>query len=91
MIAFTFFLTFAAVCAIIVDAVAPGVIPRGFHNLVILGIIGSILSVIGGWLGIVLVGDIGPQLAGISLVPTLVGTGLLLFGLNSASGTLGKA
>lgn len=91
MIAFTFFLTYAAVCAIILDAVVPGVVPPAFHKGLILGIVGSILAIVGDWLGTILVGDVGPQLAGVSLVPTLVGSALLLFGFTSVSGNPDRA
>lgn len=85
MISFIFFLIVAAVCAMIADAVVPGHIPGGFLTAVIFGLIG-------GWLGSMMMGNVGPQLAGVALLPTMVGSAALIFGLAVVSGTLhGKA
>lgn len=68
------FLIVAAVCAAVAAAVVPGRIPGGFLTSVVFG-------VIGGWIGMKLIGPLGPSLAGVSLVPTIVGSAILVFGV----------
>lgn len=66
------FLLVAAACAYIGERLVPGVVPGGFLTLAIVGIIGA-------WIGGNLMGHIGPDLAGISLVPCIIGSALLVF------------
>lgn len=68
------FLIVAALCAIIASAIVPGRIPGGF-------LVAMICGVIGAWIGGNLVGSFGPALAGVSLLPTIIGSAVLVFGL----------
>ncbi len=69
------YLIVAAVCAIIAEKFVPGVIPGGFITSAIVGIIGA-------WVGGNLLGHFGPDLAGIALVPCILGSAILVFGLS---------
>jgi uncharacterized membrane protein YeaQ/YmgE (transglycosylase-associated protein family) len=66
-------LVVASTSAWIVDYLYPGTIPGGFLVATIVGIIGAL---IGGMLG-----HIGPAIAGISIVPCVLGCALLIAGL----------
>jgi len=72
ILSFILFLFVAAACAWIADYLVPGAIPGGFFVAVIFGIIGA-------WIGVSLVGPVGPNLAGVSLVPTILGSAILVF------------
>lgn len=72
------YLVVAAVCAFIAEKCVPGVIPGGFFTSAIVGIIGA-------WVGGSLLGSFGPDLAGIALVPCIVGSAILVFGLSLCS------
>lgn len=65
------FLIVAALCAILASALVPGRIPGGF-------LVAMICGVIGAWIGGNLMGSFGPSLAGVSLVPTIVGSAVLV-------------
>ncbi len=73
------FLVVAGVCAIIADALVPGRIPGGF-------LVAAVVGVIGAWIGGTLLGSIGPSLAGVSIIPAIVGSALLVFLLSLVSG-----
>jgi uncharacterized membrane protein YeaQ/YmgE (transglycosylase-associated protein family) len=72
------YLIVAAVCAIIAERMVPGTIPGGYFTSAIFGIIGA-------WIGGSLMGNVGPALGGVSLVPCIVGSALLVFVLSLAS------
>lgn len=72
------YLVVAAVCAFIAEKCVPGVIPGGFATSAIVGVIGA-------WVGGNLLGSFGPNLAGIALVPCIVGSAILVFGLSLCS------
>lgn len=72
IIGFVLFLVVAAACAWIAEQLVPGVIPGGFVTSAIVGIIGA-------WMGVNLVGTIGPSLAGVSLLPCILGSAVLVF------------
>lgn len=74
VLGFILFLIVAAVCAWIADYFVPGTIPGGFLTAAIVGIIGA-------WVGGSLFGNFGPQLAGVALLPTIIGSAILVFGL----------
>lgn len=74
IVGFILFLIVAAVCAIIASAVVPGRIPGGFLTAMVVGVIGA-------WIGSALMGHAGPVLAGVSLLPTILGSAILVFGL----------
>lgn len=62
----------AAACAWIADYFTPGTIPGGFLASVIYGIIGA-------WIGTSLMGGFGPVLAGVPLLPAIIGSAILIF------------
>ena len=68
------FLIVAAVCAVIASALVPGRIPGGFLTAMVVGVIGA-------WIGSALMGDMGPELGGVALLPTILGSAILVFGL----------
>jgi uncharacterized membrane protein YeaQ/YmgE (transglycosylase-associated protein family) len=59
----------------------PNSVPGGFLTSAIVGIIGA-------WIGGNLVGHVGPDLAGVALVPCILGSALLVFLLSLVSGSL---
>ncbi|MBP7863392.1 GlsB/YeaQ/YmgE family stress response membrane protein [bacterium] len=65
----------AAICAKIADYFAPGSMPGGLLTAIIFGIIGA-------WLGGLVMGSLGPDLAGVSLLPAILGSALLIFCLS---------
>ncbi len=79
---FIMFLLIASACAWIAAAVVPGTIPGGFLASVIVGVIGA-------WIGTALMGHVGPDLAGVSLIPAIVGSGLLVFAFSLIGGRIG--
>lgn len=72
VLGFILFLIVAAVCAWIADYLVPGSIPGGFLTAAIVGIIGA-------WIGGSLFGTFGPVLAGVPLIPTIIGSAILVF------------
>jgi uncharacterized membrane protein YeaQ/YmgE (transglycosylase-associated protein family) len=66
------FLIVAAACAWIAERLVPGVIPGGFLTSAIFGVIGA-------WIGVSLLGHMGPDLAGVALIPCILGSALLVF------------
>jgi uncharacterized membrane protein YeaQ/YmgE (transglycosylase-associated protein family) len=74
ILGFLLFLIVAATCAWIADYFVPGSIPGGF-------LVSAIVGIIGAWIGGSLFGHIGPELAGISLLPCVLGSAILVFGL----------
>ena len=75
------FLVVAGVCAVIAEAIVPGRIPGGF-------LVAAVVGVLGAWVGGTLLGSIGPSLAGVSLIPAIIGSALLVFLLSLLSGVL---
>jgi uncharacterized membrane protein YeaQ/YmgE (transglycosylase-associated protein family) len=78
ILAFICYLIVAAICAFIAEKIVPGVIPGGFLTSAVVGIIGA-------WIGGNLLGHIGPDLAGVSLVPCILGSAILVFVLSLCS------
>ncbi|HEY9790183.1 MAG TPA: GlsB/YeaQ/YmgE family stress response membrane protein [Candidatus Obscuribacterales bacterium] len=79
ILGFIFFIIVAAICAWIAEAIVPGRIPGGFLASAIVGIIGA-------WIGTALMGHMGPDLAGVPLLPAIVGSAVLVFLLALISG-----
>ncbi len=69
---FIVYLFVASACAWIADRFVPGSIPGGFFPSVIFGVIGA-------WAGTSLMGALGPSLAGVPLIPAIVGSALVIF------------
>lgn len=84
IIAFICYLIVAAVCAFIAERVVPGVIPGGFLTAAIFGIIGA-------WIGGNIMGQLGPALGGVALVPCIVGSAILVLGLSLLSRVFKRA
>jgi uncharacterized membrane protein YeaQ/YmgE (transglycosylase-associated protein family) len=81
ILGFIFFIIVASICAWIAEAIVPGRVPGGFLASAIVGIIGA-------WIGTSLMGHWGPDLAGVPLVPAIVGSGILVFLLALFSGLI---
>lgn len=84
IVSFILFLVVAAVCAWIAEYFVPGRVPGGFFTSAIVGIIGA-------WIGGSLLGNFGPSLEGISLLPAIIGSAILVFVLALGSRMLRKA
>jgi uncharacterized membrane protein YeaQ/YmgE (transglycosylase-associated protein family) len=78
ILTFLLFLVVAALCAGIAEYIVPGQVPGGFLTLAIVGVIGA-------WIGGNLFGSIGPSVLGVTLIPTILGSGLLVFVLSLVS------
>ncbi|HEY9786175.1 MAG TPA: GlsB/YeaQ/YmgE family stress response membrane protein [Candidatus Obscuribacterales bacterium] len=83
ILGFILFCIVAAVCAWIADAIVPGRVPGGFLAAVIVGILGA-------WLGTSMMGKLGPELGGVSLLPAIVGSAALIFIMALIGGTLAR-
>lgn len=81
ILGFILYLIVAAVCAVIADRLVPGRIPGGFFTAAVFGIIGA-------WAGGSLMGSVGPSLAGVSLLPAIIGSALVVFLFSMISGRL---
>jgi uncharacterized membrane protein YeaQ/YmgE (transglycosylase-associated protein family) len=79
ILGFLLFIIVAAVCAWIAEALVPGRIPGGFLASAIVGVIGA-------WIGTALFGHFGPDLAGVPLLPAIIGSAVLVFALALLSG-----
>lgn len=64
----------AGLVGALADAVAPGRLPWGWLGAVLAGLVGS-------WLGVLLLGHLGPSLFGVPLLPGFVGALILTFAL----------
>lgn len=65
-------LVVAAIVGALADAVVPGNVPYGFLGSMLAGIVGS-------WLGVALLGTIGPVLFGIPIISALIGALIVTF------------
>ncbi len=65
---FLLYIVVALICAMVADAVFPGQMPGG---LLVTGMCGFI----GAWGGVQVFGAFGPMLAGVSLLPAILGCG----------------
>jgi uncharacterized membrane protein YeaQ/YmgE (transglycosylase-associated protein family) len=84
IVGFILFLIVAALCAWIAEYFVPGHIPGGFFTAAIFGIIGA-------WIGANLLGNFGPSLEGVALLPTIIGSAILVFALAVLSKVLRKS
>lgn len=75
ILGFLLYCLVAAVCAGIAEYIVPGRIPGGILTSVVFGIIGA-------WIGASLMGSMGPALAGVAILPAIVGSALLIFGVS---------
>jgi uncharacterized membrane protein YeaQ/YmgE (transglycosylase-associated protein family) len=81
ILSFILFLIVASVCAYLAERLVPNTIPGGFLTSAIVGIIGA-------WMGGMMIGHFGPDLAGVSLLPCILGSAILVFVLSLVSGGL---
>jgi len=72
IIGFLLFLVVAAVCAGLGERLVPNSVPGGFFTSAVVGIIGA-------WIGGSLLGHLGPDLAGISIIPCILGSAIFVF------------
>jgi len=72
ILGFILYLIVAAACAWLAEYMVPGTIPGGFLTSAIVGIIGA-------WIGVSLLGALGPSLGGVPLLPAIIGSALLVF------------
>jgi uncharacterized membrane protein YeaQ/YmgE (transglycosylase-associated protein family) len=72
ILSFILFLIVASVCAFLAERLVPNSVPGGFLTSAIVGIIGA-------WVGGGLIGHFGPDLAGVALVPCILGSAVLVF------------
>jgi uncharacterized membrane protein YeaQ/YmgE (transglycosylase-associated protein family) len=84
ILSFILFLLVAAACAFIAERMVPNTMPGGL-------LISSIVGIIGAWVGGSLVGHFGPDLAGVSLLPCILGSALFVFLFSLLSGGLRRA
>lgn len=83
ILGFLCFLIVAAVCAWIADALVPGRIPGGF-------LASSIVGVIGAWIGTTMFGRFGPDIAGVPILPAIIGSALCVLALAVLSGVFAR-
>ncbi len=69
---FILFLLIAAACAYWAERLVPNTVPGGFITSAVVGIIGA-------WLGGNTMGHFGPELAGVSLIPCVLVSAILVF------------
>jgi uncharacterized membrane protein YeaQ/YmgE (transglycosylase-associated protein family) len=65
-------LLIAGLIGALADRIVPGELPYGWLGAIVAGLAGS-------WLGTLLLGDLGPTIRGIALIPALVGAMILAF------------
>ena len=68
----------AGLVGALADAVVPGKLPWGWVGATLAGLVGS-------WLGVRILGHVGPSLFGIAIIPGFVGALILAFGLSFVS------
>jgi uncharacterized membrane protein YeaQ/YmgE (transglycosylase-associated protein family) len=62
----------AGIVGWLADLIVPGKLPFGWLGAILAGLVGA-------WIGTALLGDLGPVLAGIPIIPALVGAIILAF------------
>lgn len=60
----------------IADLIVPGELPYGWLGAVVAG-------VVGGWIGARLIGQVGPSLFGVQILPSLLGAAIVAFAANA--------
>ncbi len=79
ILSFILFLIVAAACAYLAERLVPNSMPGGFF-------ISAITGIIGAWIGGSMIGHFGPDLAGVSLLPCIIGSALFVFLFSIISG-----
>jgi uncharacterized membrane protein YeaQ/YmgE (transglycosylase-associated protein family) len=62
----------SGLCTLVAAVIASGRLPGGISTAVLVGMTGA-------WLGSHIVGSFGPTVAGISLLPSILGSSILVF------------
>ena len=75
---FIFCVFVAAICAYVAERLVPNTVPGGFTTSAAVGTIGA-------WIGGSLIGHLGPDFAGVSLINCLLGSAALVFVLSLVS------
>jgi uncharacterized membrane protein YeaQ/YmgE (transglycosylase-associated protein family) len=75
LIALGLHLLMAGLIGALADAVVPGTLPWGWVGAVLAGLAGS-------WLGVTILGHLGPSLFGIAIIPGFLGALVLAFALS---------
>ncbi len=65
-------LIIAGIVGWLADVIVPGRLPFGWLGAILAGLVGS-------WLGTALFGELGPVIAGIAIIPALIGAIVLAF------------
>jgi len=65
----------AGLVGALADAVVPGTLPWGWVGAVLAGLVGS-------WLGVLILGHLGPSIFGIAIIPGFIGAVVLAFALS---------
>jgi uncharacterized membrane protein YeaQ/YmgE (transglycosylase-associated protein family) len=81
ILSFILFLFIAAACAYLAERLVPNSMPGGFFVSAIVGIIGA-------WIGGSMIGHFGPDLAGVAILPCILGSALFVFLFSLISGGL---
>ena len=68
----------AGLVGALADAVVPGTLPWGWVGAILAGLVGS-------WIGTAIMGQVGPSLFGVPLIPGFIGALVLAFALSLAS------
>jgi uncharacterized membrane protein YeaQ/YmgE (transglycosylase-associated protein family) len=76
MLGFLVMLLVAAIVGFIGDALVPGRMPGGWVGAIIAGLLGS---AIGGYLFNAMAMPVGPVLAGLAIIPAILGAALVVF------------
>lgn len=77
----------AAIVGFLGDALVPGRMPGGWIGSIAAGLVGSM---VGGYLFSNLGLPTGPMVAGLALIPSIVGAALLVWGLSALAGPLAR-
>lgn len=72
----------AGIIGWIADQIVPGNLPYGWLGAIVAGLVGS-------WIGGLILGGFGPSLAGIAIIPALLGALLLAFIASGATKVMG--
>ncbi len=72
----------AGLVGALADAIVPGKLPYGWFGAILAGLIGS-------WLGVRLLGHLGPELFNVPIIPGFVGAVILAFAISLLARAVG--
>lgn len=73
----------AGIIGWIADSIVPGRLPYGWLGAIVAGVVGS-------WIGGLILGGFGPDIAGIAVIPALVGAIILAFAASAFTKVSGR-